>query len=155
MKRSEMKRSFFTFAVLLACACSVRAAGDEIVLESRDAAVTGDARYMASTDDVGYWRNTNVVVSWIANVERAGAYRVMITIACDRGSAGASFDVRVGSQKANGVSSDTGGWEKYKEIDLGPVILRRPGKIPVEVQLTRHYGNGMNVRKIRLVREDG
>ena len=150
-----MKRLFLTFAVLLACACSARAAGDEIVLEGRDATVTGDARYTASTDDVGYWRSTNVVVSWIANIERAGAYRVLITIACDRGSAGAPFDVRVGSQKANGASSDTGGWEKYKEFDLGPVILRRPGKIPVEVQLARHYGNGMNVRKVRLVRDAG
>lgn len=155
MNRGTMNRLLILLFAIFAFAFSSRAAETVVDLQSRDAKVTGNARYVASTDDVGYWGDTNVVMSWIAKIEKAGTYRVKITIACNAASAGSAFDVRIGSQKANGLTVDTGGWEKYKEYDLGPVILRRPGLIPVEVQATRKVGNTMNVRCVRLVREDG
>lgn len=146
-------RAYLAVALLLAAALPARATAEAIVLKARDAAIKGGARYVASTDNIGYWQDANAVVSWTATVARAGTYRVLVTLACPPADAGSAYEIRIGSQRVNGFVPNTGSWTVYKEYDLGPVLLRRPGDVRIEIFATRKVGSTMNLRAIRLVRE--
>ena len=131
-------------------------AAETISLEAINARVTGSARYESTTRNIGYWNSPTVHVSWSTNVSVPGTYRVRIVYACQTKSGGATYNVVLGNQKANGTVRETGsGWHTYVEEDLGPVLLRKPGPLTVEVVPTSKPGMAvMNLRKLILVREE-
>lgn len=144
------------FILTLGFLLALHAAATEVVLEAATAKVAPPARYEPTTRNIGYWSSMASRPAWMVNIASAGTYRVRITYACQNGSEGATYDVLVGNQKANGTIQATGtGWQSYVEADLGPVILRKTGEIKVEVVAkSKSAGAVMNLRKITLVKED-
>lgn len=132
------------------------AAPETIALEASAAKVTGSARYEPTTQNIGYWNSIASRVTWTTSVAVAGTYRVHIVYACQDKAAGGTYDVNVGNQKANGTVRATGtSWHTYLEEDLGPVLLRKPGPLSVEVVAKSKPGQAvMNLRRILLVREE-
>lgn len=129
-----------------------------IVLAARDAKIGGDhqAVYEGGTerDNIGIWRTTNATAVWKFDLPERGAYRVIVVYSCDDNGAGNTFEITVGGQHANGVTASTHGWTKYVELDLGPVILRKPGPMELTARPTRILRTfAMNIQAVRLVRE--
>lgn len=146
--------------ILLGVFCTLRAyaAMGDILLEAVNAKVDaagGGAKYETASDRrcIGFWKSTNVTVRWSVEVPQRATYRVIFiyaTIAADA----PEVEVAVGSQKANGFAKPSGDWGKFLEVDLGPVLVRKPGTVEVVARVTRMVGgNAVNLRGVRLVKE--
>lgn len=145
---------FIPLLALALLAAAAPDAPDTLVLRARDAAIEGNARHMG--DKIGAWDDLAARVRWTTTVARTGSYRVLFEYACPSNCAGTDFEVRVGSQRANGTIADTGGWGSYVRLDLGPVFVRKPGPCLVEVATTRspRKRSMMDLRTVTLQREE-
>ena len=145
--------------VLLWLWASLLRAGDapgSLLLEAGASKVTGGARYDGAPQNrcIRYWGSTNVVATWRVAVPARGTYRVFATYSCDPKVAGSSYEIQIGSQKANGAVQGTERWGVFKEFDLGPVIFRKPETVEVVVRGTRiSRGTLWDLRSLRLVPE--
>lgn len=125
-----------------------------LTLETRDAKREGGGRY---DPDPKYrcirdWLQTNMIARWTFDLPARGTYRVIAVYACDPKVAGSTFEIEIGNQKANGTVQSTDRWENFKEYDLGPVLLRKPGPLSVTVRVTRiPRGTAWDLRLLRLV----
>ena len=130
-------------------------AGD-VALEASRAKISGGARYDRNPDlnCIRYWGSTNVSASWKVDAVPRGTWRVFLTYACPDNMAGSEFEVVVGGQKVTGTTAGTGSWTTFKEMDLGPVILRRAGPVDVVLRIARMAkSSAWDVRGLRLVPE--
>ena len=151
---------FFAFLAAFSFHAFVIFADDDartILLETKDAVIEGDARYDGGADFhcLRDWKSTNVVARWQVNIPAKGAYRVLLTYACPHPSAGSTIEVDVGTQRASGFTESTGSWQTFKEFDLGPVLLRKPGQTELSVKATyAAHGSVWDLRCVKLARED-
>ena len=150
---------FSIFAAWLVCGGTVFAAGDSrtIVLDTKDAKVESHRAYFdaGTRHCVRDWKDTNTIVRWKFDVPAKGAYRVLLTYACPQNIAGSEIEVSVGPQHANATTQSTGDWDTFKEFDLGPVLLRKPGPCELSVKATRAAGiNVFDLRTVKLVKDD-
>ena len=153
-----MSLRLITCLLLLAPALCGTLRAESIELRARDAVLAGGGptRYFTNSahDCIGHWTTTNVTATWSFALKERGTYRVVAVVAHEDGGSAARFTVEVGDQRANGVIPRTGGWFRFTELDLGPVILRRPGTVQVVVHVDFLKGGGaMNLRAIRLERQ--
>ncbi len=149
----RVKKLISIFALLVVAATT----NETVTLKARDGKIDGTAKYQPDIDDIGAWMNPATKVSWDFELPKAGTYRVIVVYGCINASAGTTFDVLVGNQKANGVVTGTGDWARHKEFDLGPVILRKAGAMKLEV-VPRQKPQGalavMNLQAVKLVRDE-
>lgn len=144
------------FLMLALSATGVHAA--DIALPTKAAKLEGQPAYY--DDATGYkcirhWRNTNITARWTFDVPAKSAYRVFLTYACPPDITGSGIEVTVGPQRATGFTQSTGGWNRFKEFDLGPVLLRKPGQTELVVRITSIVrGNGFDLQSVRLVPEN-
>ena len=135
------------------------AAAEPILLKARDAKVGGggEAKYESggARDCIGFIHSTNTTITWTAQIPTRGAYRVFAIYSTGPKLGGGAFEILIGGQRADGSPVDTGDWGNFKELDLGPVLLRKPGPVEVVVRPTRLINNRhvMNLRAIKLVPE--
>lgn len=133
---------------------ALQAHGEE--LPAAKAKIAGGARYDGGEAFrcIRYWGSTNVTATWKTEVPAKGTWRVFVTYACPKDLAGSEFEMSLGDQKVNGTTVSTGGWETFKEMDLGPVIFRKPGKIDVVLRVTRmRKSSCWDLRAVRLAPE--
>lgn len=141
--------------VLLLMASS--AFGTDLHVLAKDAALAGGkARYDGGDAFrcIRGWQSTNVTATWKLAVPSRGTWRVFIAYACPPEIAGSEFEMQLGDQKVNGTIASTDRWENFKEMDLGPVMFRKPGTCEVVLRVTKgRRGDHWDVRAIRLVAE--
>jgi hypothetical protein len=136
----------------------VCAAAGDIVLEAVNAKVNAagsGAKFEPGSDRrcIGFWKSTNVTVSWTVQIPERATYRVVFIYATIA-PAPPEVEVTVGGQRANGFAKPTGDWGKFEEADLGPVMVRKPGTVEVVARVTRMVGaNAVNLRAVKLVKE--
>lgn len=129
------------------------AADGSIDLRAADAQVVGHAAKLEGTGTdahIGFWTSETDQVTWKFGPHAPGRYTVEITYACEDGSHGAGYEVRVGSQLLTGEVENTRGWRNFTTINLGTIEL--PGT-PATLQVvpTSKPGLGvMNLRNLRL-----
>jgi hypothetical protein len=144
--------------LLLLSTLGVHAAtGTVIRFRAVDATVSGGPKLenKGGITNVGHWMSIDGLVQWKTNLPARGTYRVIAMVACEARSEGAEIVVDVGPQRANAVIPSTGSWDRFIALDLGPVILRQPGELPVTVRALRKPRYAvMNLREIRLVPEN-
>ena len=73
--------------------------------------------------NLGYWQSPNDLAAWSISVPKTGVYDVLMTYACDNGTSGNPFVVKLGSRQLTGVVSGTGTWDDYRETLIGRVRL--------------------------------
>lgn len=143
-------------------AATVRAADDPpgtIVLDAKDAKIEnngGSARYETAPNRlcIGYWGSTSTVVRWSFEVTQKAAYRIIMVQACGPDSPGSRFEVLVGNQRATGDVETTGDWGRFVDLDIGPILLRKPGTCELSVRGIFKPGRSvMNLRAVKLVPE--
>ena len=136
---------------------ALAASGADLHLQAREASLAGGkARYDGADNFrcIRGWTSTGITATWKCKIPTRGTWRVYITYACPPEIAGSEFELTLGDQKVNGVIASTERWENYKEMDLGPVIFRRPGDIEAVLRVTKgRNGDHWDVRSIRLVPE--
>ena len=78
-------------------------------------------------------------------------YRVIAEFACKDESAGARLELSCGATTLPHTVAGTGGWQSYREFELGTLHLER-GATPVVLRAKSKPGEAVvNVRALRLV----
>lgn len=147
----------FLFLSLVSAASAADPDGT-IFLAAKAATLSGGGtiRFQGETNRIciGHWNGTSNTVSWTFRVPEKKTYRLFITFSCDNGQAGSKFEVAIANQIVGGTVSGTGNWGKFEEMDLGPVMLRKPGEVELVIRPTRVARNAvMNLRQVKLVPE--
>lgn len=154
-----MKRSaFLLLGALLTLAVWAGDPSGTVVLAAKDAKLSGDPGLRYQSDParlcIGHWTNLAGVVTWTFNAPEKRTYRVVVSAACVAPEAGSEFEVAVGSQVARGKAPATPGWGDFVDIDLGPVMVRKPGEVAVTVRgLSIAKRSVLNLRAVKLVPE--
>ena len=111
--------------------------GRNISLHSRDSKVNGvTLRYEPAQKKqcLGYWSNPSDWASWDFIVKEPGDYTVTVRQGCGRGHGGSKVSVISGTQKLIFNAEDTGGFQNWKNIDIGSIKLKKPGLNILEVR---------------------
>jgi len=100
----------------------------------------------------GFWDNPQDSVSWTVRFPAAGRFRVRTACASVHGDIG--FVVEFGRQTLSGVARRTQSWDNFAEVDLGVLVVREPGDVPVRVR-PKDAGlwQAVNLRTITLIPE--
>ncbi len=79
--------------------------------------------YETEHSNLGYWNESDDYAAWTVDVPAAGKYTVWLDWACLNSSAGNAFVVRSSGNALNGKVEGTGGWETYKQANIGEIAL--------------------------------
>ena len=131
--------------------------GRNISLHSRDSKVNGvTLRYEPAQKKqcLGYWSNPSDWASWDFIVKEPGDYTVTVRQGCGRGHGGRKVSVISGTQKLIFNAEDTGGFQNWKNIDIGSIKLKEPGLNILEVRpLDKKSVAVMDIQEIILTKK--
>ncbi|NND98272.1 MAG: hypothetical protein HKN47_13180 [Pirellulaceae bacterium] len=101
---------------------------------------------------IGYWANPRDTVSWDFDVKAPGTFQVQLTQGCGQGHGGSEVEVIVGEQRLTFTVEDTGGFQNWRQRDLGTVSIQAVGTHRLTVQPRTKPGVAvMDIRRIRLI----
>ena len=131
--------------------------GRNISLHSRDSKVNGVIlRYEPAQKKqcLGYWSNPSDWASWDFIVKEPGDYTVTVRQGCGRGHGGSKVSIISGTQKLIFNAEDTGGFQNWKNIDIGSIKLKEPGLNSLEVRpLDKKSVAVMDIQEIILTKK--
>ena len=131
--------------------------GRNISLHSRDSKVNGvTLRYEPAQKKqcLGYWSNPSDWASWDFIVKEPGDYTVTVRQGCGKGHGGSKVSVISGTQKLIFNAEDTGGFQNWKNIDVGSIKLKEPGLNILEVRpLDKKSVAVMDIQEIILTKK--
>ena len=131
--------------------------GRNISLHSRDSKVNGVIlRYEPAQKKqcLGYWSNPSDWASWDFIVKEPGDYTVTVRQGCGRGHGGSKVSIISGTQKLIFNAEDTGGFQNWKNIDIGSIKLKEPGLNILEVRpLDKKSVAVMDIQEIILTKK--
>jgi len=111
------------------------------------------------THNLGYWLDPAAFASWPVGVgaSQGGEYRVELDIACADAAAGARmrFEVEGGAGVLEFTVPATGGWQSYRTVEAGRVVMPLGSHRAVLRALSKPGEAVVNVRAVRLVRGGG
>jgi len=126
-----------------------------ILLHARDVNIHGTTvRYepQPNKNTVGYWTKQEDWVSWDFEVTKGGKFTVVPMQGCGKGSGGAEVAFEVAGQVLKMTVEDTGGFQNFKEREIGVVELK-PGKYTLSVKPLSKPGKAvMDLRQVELRR---
>ena len=131
--------------------------GRNISLHSRDSKVNGvTLRYEPAQKKqcLGYWSNPSDWASWDFIVKEPGDYTVTVRQGCGRGHGGSKVSIISGTQKLIFNAEDTGGFQNWKNIDIGSIKLKESGLNILEVRpLDKKSVAVMDIQEIILTKK--
>ena len=131
--------------------------GRNISLHSKDSKVNGvTLRYEPAQKKqcLGYWSNPSDWASWDFIVKEPGDYTVTVRQGCGRGHGGSKVSIISGTQKLIFNAEDTGGFQNWKNIDIGSIKLKEPGLNILEVRpLDKKSVAVMDIQEIILTKK--
>ena len=131
--------------------------GRNISLHSRDSKVNGvTLRYEPAQKKqcLGYWSNPSDWASWDFIVKEPGDYTITVRQGCGRGHGGSKVSIISGTQKLIFNAEDTGGFQNWKNIDIGSIKLKEPGLNILEVRpLDKKSVAVMDIQEIILTKK--
>lgn len=69
--------------------------------------------------NLGYWQSADDNAVWTVHFSRPGTYDVWMDYACESGTGGNAFVVRMGSHELTGRVESTGSWDTYRRVKIG------------------------------------
>jgi alpha-L-fucosidase len=130
-----------------------QAADGSMHLPAADAVCHGEVKYEGGhhRDNIGFWLNSADWIEWPFVVNRPGRYTITAVIAAP-GSASVVFTVGGGKDLFAGAAKlpATGDYNKFKTVNLGQVILHKPGKVSLAVRPLPEHWRAFNLRSIDL-----
>ena len=127
-----------------------------VSLRPENSKLTGDGIRLKKTGEggdieysIGFWDNPNASLQWQIAVPKAGKYRVDLTYG--NGAGGSDFTFAAGDRKLNGKTVNTGGWDRWKTVQVGEVTLPK-GQITFVLSPTPNLVGGlMDFKLLKLV----
>lgn len=130
-----------------------------IVLHARDAELESLGKGIAFNNPtgrvyIGSWKSTESSARWAVDYPSRAAYRVILVAGCDATNAGSTVQVDTAGQSATGTIPSSGAWGQFVDVDLGPILVRKPGPTNLTVRATRiaRFAT-MNLKAVKLVPE--
>ena len=125
-----------------------------IVLEAKTATTYSTMmRYepQPEKDCLGFWIEAEDWAEWIFDVTSPGNFHVSLIYGCGNGNEGSEVAVYLNDQELSFTVEDTGGFQDWKEIDLGTVAMDFIGENKLAiVPKTKAAKAVMDIRKIVL-----
>lgn len=156
MRRSM---SFGAAAMLVAIALSSCATAPpepvEIRLSAASATLTTSEALVLEENDgipnVGWWQNTDDLISWELEVPYSGDYLIAMQASCDPEFPGSTVVVTVGDQSLELTVRDTGDWLNYSTMEFGVLSLDK-GTYTLSLQASNVVNRFVgNVRRVSVV----
>lgn len=108
-----------------------------IVLHGKHASIQGKiVRFepQPHKNTLGYWTSKDDTVSWTFVVKTPGTFKLVILQGCGKDSGGAEVEMSIGEQKVKFVVEDTGGFQNFKEREIGEFKLEKAGEYTLLVK---------------------
>ena len=95
------------------------------------------------------WSTVEDIASWEFEATSPGVYEVWVDYA--HPGNGGRYQVELGGQALDVAVGDTGGWNKFKQISIGAILIESPGRFSLGVRPQEIAGGSlMNLRGISL-----
>jgi len=123
-----------------------------IVLSPVDADLHGEqiaVENQGGQPNIGFWDNPADSASWKVQFPKPGRYA--IKSACAATADGGEFVVEIAGRQLIGRAEKTGAWDKYAEVNLGLVEIKKAGEQTVRLRARDAVAwRAINVRALRL-----
>ena len=130
---------------------AVAAADGRLTLEARTAELRGGLRLENPPEpNIGFWSDPEAAAEWKVRIARPGSYRVTAQVARPA-RAGGILRLEFGSQSLSAEVPDTGGWQVYREIELGLLVVEQAdlGQDSLRITLRGAAIRGQGLANIR------
>ncbi|MEM7602647.1 MAG: hypothetical protein AAF357_14675, partial [Verrucomicrobiota bacterium] len=77
---------------------------------------------------LGFWTEVEDWAEWVFDVTSPGEFQMSVFYGCGEGSGGSEVAIYINDQTHEFTVEDTGGFQAWKELDLGTVTLGAMGK---------------------------
>lgn len=77
---------------------------------------------------LGYWTEPDDFAEWEFQVTKPGRYKVVVVHGCGGGNDGSEVEVKQADQALKFKTQDTGGFQKWKELHVGEIEIKKAGK---------------------------
>ncbi|MDF1826484.1 MAG: hypothetical protein P1U68_17700 [Verrucomicrobiales bacterium] len=125
-----------------------------IILDAATATTYSDnMRYEPKEEKncLGFWTNVEDWAEWLFDVTSTGEFQISVFYGCGDGSGGSEVAVYVNDKTYEFTVEDTGGFQSWKELNLGEVNLDATGKNRLAiVPQTKAAKAVMDIQKIVL-----
>lgn len=101
-----------------------------ITLLAKDATTwSTNMRYepKAEKNCLGFWTEPDDIAEWEFKVSKPGKYKVSVFHGCGGGNHGSKVAVKSGDQVVKFTVQDTGGFQKWQEVQAGEIEIRAEG----------------------------
>jgi hypothetical protein len=126
-----------------------------VVMPARTARVHGtQLRFepLPHKDTLGFWTQAADYASWSSTVTKPGRFRVEIMQGCGAGNGGSEAEVTAAGQTIAFKVEDTGGWQSFKEREVGTLKIDKAGRHELSVRAkSKAKAAVMDLRRVRLV----
>jgi alpha-L-fucosidase len=96
---------------------------------------------------IGFWIDARDWIAWSFEITKPGDFTLTAEIACQADS---TFDLKLAGRTLTNRAAATGGYDKFKIIDLGKIAVDAPGPCTVEIHPTPQTWNPINLRSLTL-----
>lgn len=109
---------------------AAQAEDGSITLQAKDATTwSTNMRFEPKTEKncLGFWTDPEDFAEWEFSVAKPGRYKVTVVHGCGGGNHGSEVEVKQGEQKLKFTTQDTGGFQKWKEVQVGELEIPKAG----------------------------
>lgn len=102
-----------------------------IELEAKSATTYAvEMRYEPSVEKncLGYWKQKDDWAEWVFDVNDPGTFEVSVFYGCGNGNEGSKVAVLANEKTMEFTVEDTGGFQKWREVKLGEIVLNEKGE---------------------------
>jgi len=126
--------------------------GDELILQARDAWLSGKKNKLHDNSYVGYWTDASDTAQWTLNVPAPGKYAVKVVYSCAKSHSGSDVQLTVAGKTLTAKVGPTASWEQFEQMDFGVVNLNQVGETTCTIGFGEHKGRDLfNLKTIIFV----
>jgi hypothetical protein len=133
---------------------SAQAEDGSIVLEAKSATTWSEnMRYEPKPEKncLGFWTSEDDFAEWDFEVAKPGRYKVTVVHGCGTGNEGSEVAVKVDGQELKFATEDTGGFQKWKELPVGEIEIKKTGVQRLVIDpITKAKSAVLDVQKVLL-----
>jgi len=125
---------------------------DELILQARDAWLSGKKNKLHDNSYVGYWTDASDTAQWTLNVPAPGKYVVKVVYSCAKSHSGSDVQLTVAGKTLTAKVGPTASWEQFEQMDFGVVNLNQVGETTCTIGFGEHKGRDLfNLKTIIFV----
>ena len=110
-----------------------------------------ETKVAGAEPNIGYWWNPKEYVQWPVAITKPGTFEVVVEYACAPESNGSVYQLIIGDEKLEVVTTATKDWADFVTATVGRIQVRKSGPATVLVKPVKQEGVAMlNLRTVTL-----